>query len=146
MTETERWFLEMASAITGAGQLGPAKAIMKWLREGVEDIGWERMKQVTRTLGLEGGASAMAVLEAAAVDYRDLPGLLQSEAGQTALSQWYSQHEQATEEFRRLALSLIRLMPPATILNIRSSEGANPSWERIWQDILSPVEEEHHDG
>jgi len=146
MTENERWFLDMASAMTGAGQLGPAKAIMKWLREGVEDIGWERMKQATRTLGLEGGASAMATLEAAAVDYNDLPSLLQSEAGQKVLSQWYSEHEQATEEFRRLALSLIRLLPPAITLNLRSSEGANPSWERIWRDILSPVEEERHEG
>ncbi len=146
MRETEHWFLDMASVLTEDGRLGPAKAMMKWLRQAVEEIGWERMRQAAEALGLNDGLVAMAMVEAAAAERPDLPGLLQSNEGRMALDQWHSQHEDAAEEFRRLSLSLIRLPPPTLRLHIQPSEGANPIWEQIWRGILSLAKEGNNAG
>jgi len=137
MRETEHWFLDMALVLTEDGRLGPAKAMMKWLRQAVEEIGWERMRQAAEALGLNDGLMAMAMVETAAAEWPDLPRRLQSNEGRMALDQWHSQHEDAAEEFRRLSLSLIRLPPPTLRLHIQPSEGANPSWEQMWRGILS---------
>jgi len=146
MRETEHWFLDMASVLTEDGRLGPAKAMMKWLRQAVEEIGWERMKQAAEALGLNDGLTAMAMAETAAAQWPDLPCRLQSSEGRMVLDQWHSQHEEAVEEFRRLSLSLIRLAPPTLRLHIQPSEGANPGWEQMWRGILSLAKEGNNVG
>jgi len=146
MRETGHWFLDVASVLTDDGRLGPAKAIMKWLRQAVEEIGWERMRQAAEALGLNNGVVAMSVVEAVAAKWPDLPRRLQSSEGRMALDQWHRQHEEAAEEFRRLSLSLIRLPPPTLRLHIQPSGGANPMWEQIWRDILSVAKEGNDAG
>ena len=87
MRETEQWFLDMASFLTEDGRLGPAKAMMKWLREAVEEIGWERMRQAAEAMGLSKALVAMAMAEATAVQWPDLPRRLRSSEGRLALDQ-----------------------------------------------------------
>lgn len=146
MKETKHWFLDMASVLTEDGRLGPAKAIMKWLCQAVEEIGWERMKQAAEALGLNDVLVAMAKVEAAAAGWPDLPRRLRSKEGRMALDQWHSQHEDAAERFRRLSLSLIRLPPPTLRLHLQPSEGSNPIWEQIWRGILPLAKEGNNVG
>ena len=72
MTQTECWFLDMASVLTEGGRLGPAKAMMKRLRQAIEDIGWERMKRAAEALGLDESVAAMAKVEAVVAEHPDL--------------------------------------------------------------------------
>ena len=137
MTRTERWFLDMASALIEGGRLGPAKAMMNRLRQAVEDFGWDRMKAAAGVLGLDDAVATMERVERLAVDFPALPRLLQEEEGRTALSEWVNQHQDSVEQIRGLFLSLLRLPPAKLILRIQTSEGANPIWDKMWAETLS---------
>jgi len=116
------WLLAILQVVNAGGRLAPHKAIQKQVQELVDTYGsdrvWEAIKQFSTTFDM----ADASIVEVLFHRYPELPSVLKSEEGQTALSQWFEQNLAIVSQTHQLFYGLAKLVPPSTTTRFAQGE------------------------